>query len=89
MWFKSIHVSSSTLNSFVSKGPICCIEGCIVLSIGIALMLWDGVVTFDRKPNAVNESCLVVSTWSLVGIKIFLFGGIVVSKVKVRLGLLL
>ena len=89
MWFGSRNVSLSPLNSFVSKGSICCIGGCIVLSIGIELMWCDGVVTFARKPNAVNESYLVVSTWSLVGVKIFLFGAIVLSKVNVRLGLLL
>ena len=89
MWFGSRSVSLSPLNLFVSKGSIYCIEDFIVLSIGIALMWCDGVVTFVRKPNAVNESCLVVSTWILVGVKIFLFGAIVLSKVNVRLGVLL
>ena len=89
MWFGSRNISLLPLNSFVSKGSICCIGGCIVLSIGIALMLFDGVVTFAQKPNVVNESCLVVSIWILVGVKIFLFGVIVLSKVNVRLELLL
>ena len=81
MWFGSRSVSLSPLNLFVSKGSIYCIGDFIVLSIGIELMWCDGIVTFAQKPNAVNESCLVVSTWSLFVVKIF--------KGNVRLGLLM
>ena len=89
MWFGSRNDSLSPLNLFVSKGSIYCIGGCIVLSIGIVLRWCDAVVTFARKPTAFNESYLFVSTWSLVGVNIFLFGTIVLSKVNVRLRLLL
>ena len=48
--------------------------------------MWvNGVATFARNPNAINESCLVFNTWGLVGIKIFLFGVIVLSKVNIIL----
>ena len=48
--------------------------------------MWlNGVATFARNPNAVNKSYLVVNTWGLVGVKIFLFGVIVLSKVNIIL----
>ena len=48
-------------------------------------MLVNGLATFARNPNAVKESCLVVNTRGLVGVKIFLFGLIVLSKVSILL----
>ena len=48
-------------------------------------MWFNGVATFARNPNAVDESCLVVNTWGLVGVKIFFFGVIVLSKVNILL----
>ena len=89
MWFGSIQVILSHLNSFVSKGLICCIGGWEVVSSGDWLMWFNRVATFAQNPNAVNESCLVVNTWGLVGGKIFLFGTIVLSKVNILLVLLL
>ena len=53
------------------------------------LIWFNGVATFAQNPNAVNESCLVVNTWGLVGGKIFIFGTIVLSKVNILLVLLL
>ena len=88
IWFGSIRVILSPLNSFVSKGSICCIGGCKVECSGGWWIWFDRVVTFARNPNAVNESFLAVNTWGLVGVKIFLFGVIVLSKVNLLLVLL-
>ena len=51
-------------------------------------MLVEGVATFARNPNAVKESCLVVSTRGLFGVKIFRLGVIVLSKIKILLFLI-
>ena len=61
----------------------------VVLSIGSWGMWWDLVGIFAGKLNAFNEYFLVVGKWILVGVNVFFFGAIVLSKVNVLLGLLM